>query len=101
MHYRLVRSCARSRSCKILSALLLTWALLATAPARAESEPRTVPGKSSSKFLSVFATAVARASQSTVRVQCDDQTVALGTVVGADGWVLTKASELGTAPVCK
>jgi len=44
--------------------------------------------------LTAFREVVARPSQSAVRVQCDGKDAALGTVVAADGWVLTKASEL-------
>jgi serine protease Do len=32
---------------------------------------------------------------------CDGKKAALGTVVGADGWVLTKASQLDDKPVCQ
>src|SRR5262249_3009515 len=37
---------------------------------------------------------------STVRIQCDGQDVALGAIVKPDGWIITKASELSSAPVC-
>ena len=50
--------------------------------------------------ISAFAEVVAKPSKSTVRVRCDGKDVALGTVVGADGWVLTKASELSGKPAC-
>jgi serine protease Do len=36
-----------------------------------------------------------------VRVLCDGKEVALGTVVGPDGWILTKASELKGKIVCR
>ncbi len=36
-----------------------------------------------------------------VRVYCDNKQVSLGTVVGADGWVVTKASELTGEVFCK
>jgi serine protease Do len=39
-----------------------------------------------------FRETVAAATQSTVRIQVDDRDAALGGIVGADGWVLTKAS---------
>jgi serine protease Do len=35
-----------------------------------------------------------------VRVKCNDKNVALGTVVGADGWILTKFSQLDGPAVC-
>lgn len=62
--------------------------------------PREVPAKDSSKYLAAFKEVVAKASQTTVRVQCDGKDVALGAVVGADGWILTKASELKGSPTC-
>jgi serine protease Do len=43
---------------------------------------------------------VAEAARSTVRVLCDEKDAALGAVVGADGWVLTKASQLRGRIVC-
>jgi serine protease Do len=43
---------------------------------------------------------VTQASRATVRVRSDGKDVALGAVVGADGWVLTKASELQGTVVC-
>lgn len=47
-----------------------------------------------------FRDAVSGAAQSTVRVLCDGRRAALGTVVGADGLILTKASELTGRMVC-
>jgi serine protease Do len=52
------------------------------------------------KFLDVFREVVAHPSRSTVRVRCDDEDVALGTIVGKEGWVLTKASVLEGKVVC-
>ena len=47
-----------------------------------------------------FRDAMHDASRSTVRVLCDGVQSALGTVVRADGLILTKASELGTRIEC-
>jgi serine protease Do len=47
-----------------------------------------------------FRDAVGGAAQSTVRVSCDGRRAALGTVVAADGLILTKASELAGKIVC-
>ena len=41
-----------------------------------------------------FREVVSTPAHSTVRVLCDGRRVALGTIVGADGLILTKASEL-------
>jgi serine protease Do len=46
------------------------------------------------RMMAAFREVVAQPSRSVVRVQADGRNVALGTVVGADGWVLTKHSEL-------
>jgi len=50
--------------------------------------------RSNPKFLSIFRPVVSQASKSTVRVLCDGKDTALGMVVGADGWILTKANDL-------
>jgi serine protease Do len=46
------------------------------------------------KLLAPFKTVVAKASESTVRVLCNDQETILGTIVDPDGYILTKLSEL-------
>jgi serine protease Do len=76
------------------------WAPSAYAQ-RGERDRSTVPSKSSAKFLAAFREVVAQPSLSTVRVRCEGKDVALGTVVAADGWVLTKASELHGKLTCK
>jgi S1-C subfamily serine protease len=90
--------------------LLLTIALgtfaLFTAPSlvlaqRGSGFGREAPPRTSPQFLKAFHSSVSEASQSTVRILCDDKEVALGTVVGADGWIVTKYSELTGKPVCK
>ena len=54
------------------------------------------------QFLKAFHDSTVEASQSTVRVLCDDKEVALGTIVGSEGWILTKFSQLsGQKTVCK
>ncbi len=50
--------------------------------------------KSSRPVFAAFRDVVARASESTVRVLCDGKEAVLGTIVGEDGWIITKASEL-------
>jgi serine protease Do len=58
--------------------------------------------KSHPKVLGAFRDVAGKARPSTVKVQCDGKDAALGTVVGADGWVLTKFSELkGKSTTCK
>lgn len=53
-----------------------------------------LPDKAAGNLLAPFKPIVAAANAGTVRVLADDKAVALGTVVSADGYVLSKASEL-------
>ncbi|HJZ59777.1 MAG TPA: PDZ domain-containing protein [Gemmataceae bacterium] len=62
---------------------------LVAAPAPAQTSSRYSP-----ELIAPFKPVAAKASESTVRIRCDDNDAALGTVVAADGYILTKASEL-------
>jgi serine protease Do len=57
--------------------------------------------RTTAKFLSAFQGAGKEVTQSTVRILGDDKEVALGTVVGPDGWILTKYSQLKGKTACK
>jgi serine protease Do len=74
-------------------ALCLSWSAVAQAQ-------RDVL-RSSAQVLEAFREVVAQPSHSTVRILCDAKEAALGTVVAADGYVVTKASELKGRTVCK
>jgi len=50
--------------------------------------------KDNPKMLAAFHDVVASPSRSVVRIQCDGKDVALGTIVAADGWIITKSSQL-------
>jgi serine protease Do len=50
--------------------------------------------KNDPKFLELFRDAVGTASKSTYRIVCDGKDTALGVAVTADGFLLTKASDL-------
>lgn len=50
--------------------------------------------RNSDEMISTFAPVAASASQSTVVVYSGEKQVALGTIVGSDGFILTKASQL-------
>jgi serine protease Do len=52
-------------------------------------------------MLKLFREVVAKPSQRTVRVLVAEKDAALGAVVGADGWILTKYSELKGKITCK
>lgn len=55
--------------------------------------------KTNPSFLAAFRPVVAKTRQSTVQIRCDGEYVALGTIVGSDGLILTKASTLSGTPV--
>jgi serine protease Do len=57
--------------------------------------------KASTKVLAAFHSLEDKAHNSTVKVLCDGKDAALGTVVGAEGFVLTKNSELKGKITCK
>src|SRR5689334_3285511 len=63
-------------------------------PFRQRPEDKTNGFKDNPKMLAAFHDVVAAPSKSVVRVQCNGKNVALGTIVEADGWILTKNSEL-------
>ncbi len=48
-----------------------------------------------------FQSVVANADAATVRVVCNGKDSALGTIVGSDGWIITKYSELREPVVCR
>jgi serine protease Do len=91
--------CFRSWSRSLLL-LAVAGGWLGTAARAEPSDQDNRFARSSPKVLAAFRKVVAGPSQGTVRIKCDDKEVALGTVVGADGWVLTKASQLDDNPVC-
>jgi serine protease Do len=57
--------------------------------------------RSNPKFVETFRDIVKAPSLSVVRVQCDGKDICLGTVVGADGWILAKAHDLTGKITCK
>src|SRR3712207_3674445 len=74
----------------LAAALALLVAGRATAQTINKDDYRAGP-----KVLAAFRDVVAGPSASAVRVESDGKAVALGTVVAADGWMVTKASDLG------
>jgi len=73
-----------------MTARLLTAVALLTAFAA----PASAQLSKDSKVLAPFKSVVAKSTESTVRIRCDDKDTVLGTVVYSDGYILTKASEL-------
>src|SRR5687768_11613062 len=80
---------------RVVSLLIVT---IVAIPIHAQSSDflRTNP-----KFLHSFRDATSKAAPSVVRVECDGKETALGVIVGADGWVLTKAHDLAGHLRCK
>ncbi len=66
------------------------WARLKTGDAWQDD----VPKRDSKNVKWAFRKVVAKAAKCVVRVKCDGKDTVLGTIVGPDGWILTKASEL-------
>jgi len=100
---RHLTDCLRGPLTRAALLLALAAGLMGPAPAQAQWEGSGSKPflRSNPKFLDAFRSVVTQASRSTVRVQCDGEDVALGTIVGADGWILTKAGELKAKIVCK
>ena len=53
------------------------------------------------QVLAAFKPVVTDAGKSTVRIYCDGKETVLGTVVGSDGWIATKYSELHEPIACR
>ncbi|HTU23085.1 MAG TPA: S1C family serine protease [Gemmataceae bacterium] len=92
---------SRSRWTAYLALLVASVVLCGSPSAYAQRGRRGGSIKSSPRFLALFREVVAVPSRSTVRVWYDETPVAFGAVVGADGWVLTKASQLKDKIVCE
>ena len=60
-----------------------------------------LPSRDCDSIKAVVRPVVAQAARCTVRVKCDGRDTALGTIVGPEGWVLTKASELTGKVICR
>lgn len=60
-----------------------------------------VAGKGSDEVKGVFRPAASEAGRCVVRVKCDGKDAVLGTIVGPDGWIVTKASQLQGKIVCR
>ncbi len=87
-----------SRSRTVFCSFLTTAMVLSCWLMPGEATAQRRRGPEAPSLSKLFREVVAQPSQSTARVRCDGKDVALGTVVGADGWILTKYSEL-TGPV--
>ena len=75
------------------ASLVLGLALLAGSTAHAQPNNNEFL-KSNPQMFAAMTDVVAKPSTYTVRVRCLDKDAALGTIVGPDGWIITKSSEL-------
>src|SRR5262245_32431295 len=87
----------------ILGVIIVFGFLAASSPAWAQRGGRSLASnlRDGRDVKSAFKSIVADASQSTVRVMSSGRDVALGAVVGADGWIVTKYSELREPLLCR
>ncbi|OWK46643.1 S1C family serine protease [Fimbriiglobus ruber] len=76
----------------LTSAVVVMIAFAGATPAAESARDLAREGKK--KLPRLFIEAVSAASESTVRIQCDGKDAVFGTVVSADGLILTKGSEL-------
>lgn len=92
----------RSLFCGLCAAMLVVGCLLPQT-ALAQKSRQRLPAKlykNGSAVRAAFRNVVAQANQVTVQVRCDGEEVSLGTIVGKEGWILTKASELEGSITC-
>jgi serine protease Do len=73
-----------------LELVLALWAAIFVFPITATAQA----DRSHNRVLAAFRDVVSEASKSTVQVNCDGHKAALGAIVDANGFILTKASEI-------
>src|SRR5579864_6085851 len=82
-----------------VTVLVTLWAL---APATGHAQGSITDFvRTNPKFVQLFRKVVAEPSRQTVRIRNDGKDIALGVVVGADGWILTKAFDLKGKVTCR
>jgi serine protease Do len=81
--------------------VLLTTTLLLVQTGQATAQLFPFSSRTSEGLLKAFREVVAGPSESVVRIFCDNREAAIGTVVEADGWIITKASLLKGKVVCQ
>src|SRR5829696_5857503 len=84
---------------------LIVWAIVAACAAplasaqripgrRTQPEDKTTGFRENPRVLTAFKSVVATPGKSVVRILADDKPVALGTIVSADGYIITKNTQL-------
>jgi serine protease Do len=86
---------------RLLTLTLVPALLLTASPSLYAQWGFTSKGRNTASVVAAFKSVVAKPSESVVRVLCDGVEIALGTVVGPDGFIVTKASDLRGKIVCK
>jgi serine protease Do len=85
---------------RVLTVILATVVIATVLVAQGENNlPNNL--RNNREVRSAFQSATSAADAATVRIQCAGKDAALGTVVGSDGWILTKFSELREPITCK
>jgi len=87
----------KTATLRLIAIVLLLLTQVAPAPAQRSRENL----RSNDKILDAFKDAVSAPARSVVRVQVDGKDVSLGTVVAANGYILTRAEDLDGKIVCK
>jgi serine protease Do len=86
---------------RFLGIVVIGIGLIASSkPAHAQPPPSDYL-RSHPKFVQIFREVVQPYAPCIVRVQCDGADTCLGTIVGADGWMLAKAHDLAGKITCK
>ncbi len=68
---------------------------------KGEAWDGVLTGRDNDEVRAVFRPVTGVAASCVARIKCDGRDVALGTIVGPDGWVLTKASQLSGRVTCR
>ena len=82
-------------------ASVLAFAVLLSHHGQALAQRTSSLDRSNPTFVAAFKAVVVKPSESTVRVFSGNVQLALGTIVSADGYIVTKASELRAPVTCK
>ena len=86
---------------RFLVLALVPALLLAASPSLYAQWGFSPKGRNTASVVAAFQPVVAKPSESVVRVLCDGVEMALGTIVGPDGYIVTKASDLKGKIVCQ
>jgi len=86
---------------RLLGIVVIGIGLIANSNPACAQPPPSDYLRSNPKLVQIFREVVQPYAPSIVRVQCDGADTCLGTIVGADGWILSKAHDLTGKITCK